>query len=365
MRLINLRVFQFRNLENQEIPFSAGTNLLSGANGQGKTNLLEAVCMLGYGKSFRTASPRDCIRHGAEEGSVEGLLEHGSVMRKIQVWIGPGGKRLSVHGKPVGIEEFAGNFHVVIFAQDHLKIVRAGPGERRSFLDRAMITSFPGHLRHLASYSRALKQRNRILTEARNGGVADEALLSSWEETLVREGSRILANRIRYVGEMKSRLPRDLFGAEVLSIAYSSSVGGATSDWQSIEGEFKGALFRARPLDRRLGTTSVGPHRDDLVLLLDGKPIDSFGSAGQQRSCLLSLYFTQMEIHRETHGFYPVFLIDDFEAELDDRRLKTFLEYLARRTQVVLTTAKSAFVPLLPGEVTRYEVANGKALLSA
>jgi DNA replication and repair protein RecF len=360
VRLTHLRIFQFRNFLQQEILLFPGTNLFSGLNGQGKTNLLEAIYLLGYGRSFRTARPKECIQHGKTECAVEGAFEDGGATRSLRVQVSSGDKKLFVYGKPAPIDEFVGLFHVVAFTNAHLSVVRGSPGERRTFLDRAMLTLFPGHLRLLANYGRALKQRNRILSEAKEDpGQMDLALLESWDEALIREGARIVLNRLRYVRALKAAVQPGLFGAEELKMHYLSTIPDASPDAESTEQAFRRQLSSRRSADLRSGVTSVGPHRDDLKLYADGKSLADYGSAGQQRSCLLSLYFAQMEIHRKERGFYPVFLVDDVEAELDSRRLRTFLGYLAERTQTFLTTAKESFLPSLPAPVHRYEVTAG------
>jgi DNA replication and repair protein RecF len=349
-------------LDQQEIHLSPGTNLFFGLNGQGKTNLLEAIYILGYGRSFRTTKPKECIRHGDEACAVEGTIQHGGISRALMVVINSNEKKALVHGKAVQLDEFVGLFHVVAFSSAHLSIVRGGPSERRSFLDRAMVTIFPGHLRLLASYGRALKQRNRILSAAKDiSGDLDEVLLESWDETLVRDGSRILLNRVRYVQRLKEELQTALLGAEVLKIHYLSTVPDQQRP-EEIEARFRERLRAVRAADPKSGFTSVGPHRDDLKLYADGKSLADFGSAGQQRSCLLALYFAQLEIHRREHGFYPVFLVDDVEAELDHRRLGAFLGYLSERTQTFLTTAKESLLPALPGPIHRYEVKAGTVI---
>lgn len=145
MQVLNLRLYQYRNFGLQEIDLCPGTSLFFGQNGQGKTNLLEAIYLLGYGKSFRTATPRDCIQHGKQECRLQGRIEHGATIRELGITIPlEQEKQLLLHRKPVGPAEFIGNLHALAFTQEHLKIVRSGPVERRSFLDRAMITVFPG-----------------------------------------------------------------------------------------------------------------------------------------------------------------------------------------------------------------------------
>jgi len=362
VELTKLSVFQFRNFERQEISFSSGTNLFVGRNGQGKTNLLEAIYLLGYGRSFRTSVPRECIQHGRTESAVEGTVRRGGLTRNLRVLFAAAEKKVLLHGKQVDLDEFAGNLHILAFTQEHMKVVRGGPGERRAFLDRAMILLFPGHMRYLSSYSRALKQRNRILSEASESGRSlDVTLLESWEEALIQNGARILINRMRYADQIKEQLPPGLFGSDTLKMHYLSTVPARNADSDEIEREFRGRLQNARNLDQKTGYTSVGPHRDDLKLFVNGKSLTDFGSAGQQRSALLSLYFAQMEIHRNTHSFYPVFLMDDAEAELDEPRLKTFLRYLEQRTQTFLTTAKESFFPpLVGGALETYRIDAGK-----
>lgn len=336
-------------------------SLFSGQNGQGKTNLLESIYLLGYGRSFRTANPKDCIQHGHTLCRVEGTVEHGSLKRDLQVSISKKEKKLYLLGKSVGLEEFVGNLHILAFTHEHLNVVRGGPLDRRAFIDRAMVTVYPGHVRYLLAYGRALRQRNKMLASVREGKQrADSRLLDSWEESLVKPGAHILFNRVRYVDSMKEELPQGLFGEEDLKMHYFSTVDSEDLDIARIEENFRQRLFQARAKDQRTGYTSVGPHRDDLKLYVNGKSLVDFGSAGQQRSGLLALYFSQMEIHWKAHGFYPIFLVDDAEAELDEQRLKIFITYLLRRTQTFLTSAKGFLLSALPENAGHFEVQNGR-----
>lgn len=363
VRLTKLRLFDYRNIGEIEIAPSPGTNLFSGQNGQGKTNLLESIYLLGYGRSFRTATPRDCIQHGRPECRVEGTVEHGNLTRDLKVTITREDKKLFLHGKPAAVDEFVGNLHILAFAHEHLKVVRGGPADRRAFLDRAMVTLYPGHLKQLAAYERSLRQRNQVLTAVREGRrPIDRDLLDSWEETLAGSGAKILSNRRRYAEQMKEELPQGLFGTDVLKMHYVSTVATDDMDAPRIEAVFRERLQQARDSDLRAGYTSTGPHRDDLKLYVNGKSLVDFGSAGQQRSALLALYFSQMEIHRKCHGHYPVFLVDDAEAELDEQRLHTFLEYVSQKTQLFLTSAKNFLLPAMPGNTRCFEISDGRMI---
>jgi DNA replication and repair protein RecF len=367
VQLTKLRLFNYRNIEELELCPSAGTNLFSGQNGQGKTNLLEAIYLLGYGKSFRTSTPKDCIRHDRTECCVEGTVEHAQRTRDLKIVVTREEKRLLLMDKPASLDQFLGNLHLLAFTHEHLKVVRGGPADRRAFLDRAMVTLYPGHVLHLTSYERALKQRNRVLAEARAGlGRLDADLIDSWDEALVGPGTRILRNRRRYAEQMKEELPGGLFGTETLKLHYLSTIAATAEETDALGTEhlFRIQLRKSRENDLRLGYTSVGPHRDDLKLFVNGKSLVNFGSAGQQRSCLLALYFSQMEIHQKFHGHYPVFLVDDAEAELDEQRLQSFLNYVSNRTQLFLTSAKDFLLPAIPASTRCYDVRNGEVFPS-
>lgn len=361
MRLTSLQLEQFRNFEKETVALCDGLSLLVGRNGQGKTNLLEAIYILGYGKTYRTSLARECIRHGQPECRVSGVVTHGGGEKRLQVRISRSDKDLSVHGKSVGLDEFAGQFHVLAFTQGHISAIRGAPAERRAFLDRALVMMYPGHVRHIAGYVRALKQRNSLLggeVDARQA-VVDERQIECWDEAIAREGARLAWNRVRYVKELKQELPQALFGGEEVKLHYLAVGCGDLSSVEAIEGSLREGLRASRCADRKLGFTTVGPHRDDLKIYIDGKPAGHFGSAGQQRSAMISLYFAQMEIHRRDQGYYPVFLVDDVEAELDTGRLRTFLSYLSERTQTLVTTAKEEILPPMSSSVSRFLVESG------
>lgn len=364
MQVLKLRLSQFRNFSSLETAFCPGTNLFCGQNGQGKTNLLEAIYFFGYAKSFRTATPRECIQYQSADCTLTATIENESIHRDLGIHISPAEeKRLFLYQKPVGLAEFIGNLHALAFTQEHLKVIRGGPGERRSFLDRALVSVRPGHIQRLAAYGRALKQRNHLLASSiAEYRRIDPALLDSWDEKLVEEGSYVLCNRLAYVEKMKQETVTAFSGRETLEFNYAATGATAVSEIAQVKAEFRERLLAARNADVRKGFTTIGPHRDDLRMLLNGRSLSSFGSAGQQRSCLLLLYFAQMEIHQKMCGFYPVFLMDDVEAELDDRRLQAFLEYLSPRTQTFLTTAKEHALPPLGADARRFRIEEGRIL---
>ena len=363
MRIARIRLFQYRNLRDQEITPGPGITLFSGLNGQGKTNILEAIYFLAYGRSFHTSAPRDCVRYGESLCRIEGTIERRSIGRDLAVTISGTEKKLFLMGKPAPFDEFLGNLHLLAFTHEHLGVVRGGPTDRRAFLDRAMVSLYSEHIVNLAAYSRSLKQRNNVLGAMRDGKITYEArLIDAWDESLSHSGARVLSNRLKYVERMKEELPKGLFGEEDIKVHYFSSLGTDNTDISGIEKKFLENLRIVREKDRCSGHTSIGPHRDDLKLYVNGKSLVDFGSSGQQRSCLLALYFSQMEIHFKENGFYPVFLVDDAEAELDEKRLRTFLQYLSSRTQTILTSTRNFLIDSVQGDVLHLEVKDGEVL---
>ena len=364
MRVVRVRLSQYRNLRDQVITPGLGITLFYGRNGIGKTNILDAVYLLAYGKSFHTLNPSDCVRHGESWCRVEGVVERGSLRKDIAVTINGTEKKMFLMEKPAPFDEFVGNLQLLAFTREHLGVVRGSPAERRAFLDRAMVLLYPGHIAHLAAYNRALKQRNSILSAVRDGKTTYESrLLDTWDEALVRSGARVLSNRMVYVENMKCELPKGLFGTEELKLHYISSLGTDDFDVLVLEKMFYEKLRNVRERDKYSGHTSIGPHRDDLKLYVNGKSLVNFGSSGQQRSSLLAMYFSQLEIHFKEYGFYPVFIVDDAEAELDEYRLKTFLRYLSSRTQTFLTSTRNFLTDSTLTDVLRFEMKDGAILM--
>ena len=301
------------------------------------------------------------MQHGADACTIGGTVRHPAGERVIQVRIQPPEKSLALFGKTITIDEFVGQLHVTAFTQAHLAVIRGSPADRRAFLDRGMMTIYPGHVRAVVNYTKALKHRNRLLCEGRigTGALLNEEQLDSWDQILAGEGAQVIWNRLQYVDELKAHLPEGLFGDEHVRMQYLCSVKGSGSSVGALREGFGHALKQARAADARAGHTSIGPHREDVRIFVDSRMVSTFGSAGQQRSALLALYFAQLEVHKCRCGFYPIFLVDDVEAELDDERLKRFISYLGERTQTLLTTAKQKALPEMSGEISRLAVESG------
>lgn len=361
MLLESLEIHQFRNLGGK-VSWSPGINIIFGDNGQGKTNWLEAIYLLATTKSFRTQRPQEAIRFGADLAFARGRIQRSrEIHRDLQVTLQGKTKLLFVNGKRETVANYVGQLHVVAFTSEELEIVRGAPEARRRFLDRGALSLHHAYLQTLADYGRIIKQKNRLLQMVAEGKMGDErarAEISPWNEQLVELGAQIHAARTDYVARLNAVLERKLFGREEITVRYLSSLEGKgdARDYRALLAE---RLEKRLPAEIAAGYSLVGPHRDDLEILFDGRDIRAFGSAGQQRSALITLDLAAISVYHLWHGEYPLLLVDDIDAELDRKRIGSLLEHLEGRTQTFVTTSKEALVQEIRAYASLYEVKEG------
>lgn len=356
MRLLALEVRNFRNIETADLLPAERATVVVGPNGQGKTNLLEALYLLATLRPLRAARYAELVRFGERRGRVRGRFALGGAEREISVEVHTGGREAFVDGKPAkSLTDYFGGVSVVAFTPDDLSVAKGGPEGRRRLLDRAVFNRFPGHLEACRDYQRALKQRNRLLKER-----AAPALFEAFDEALARAGARVVARRLALVAEMGPRAEGSFEAIAVgdggLQTRYAPSGVGpeALGGEPQIAGELLAALRRRAPRDQERGFTSVGPHADDLELLLGGRPARSFASQGQQRAVVLALKIAEIENLRASLGRPPLLLLDDVSSELDPARNAYLMEYLrASNLQVFLTTTDERLVRQAAGEDAR------------
>lgn len=341
-----------RNLADQRIEFEPGLNLAAGANAQGKSSLLESVYLLGTTRSFRTERPEQAIRHGRDGLVLRGRAERRAVPVLLALSLGRGRRETRVDGRSVGIESYLGRLDVVAFSSRSLRALVGAPAERRRFLDRGAALLGAGHIRALRDFRRALAQRNRLLSDLRDrgvGGKAAEAKLGPWTRPLAEAAAQVARGRrdftealVSRVGRVPSRL---LPERDDLEVAYRPGPGYDACDGEDGRRALERRLEACLPDDLRLGYTTTGPQRDDLVLRLGGKDLLAFGSSGQLRATMIALLLAQMEIIRERKGSYPVLLLDDVDSDIDEERYATLMESLGGSFQAIVATSKGS----LPG----------------
>ncbi|MGI8788805.1 MAG: DNA replication/repair protein RecF [Pyrinomonadaceae bacterium] len=361
MLLESLFAENFRNLHG-EISCGKNLNIIFGENGQGKTNWLEAIYLLATTKSFKTARLQEAIKFDKELAIVRGTVHQGEdVNRILQVAVQGNTKILSVNNKKETVQRFLGQLHAVVFNSDELEIVRGNPEARRKFLDGGIVSIYPPFVQTLADYNRVIRQKNSLLQSSQDNNFSIEKiaeLLEPWNEQLILHATRIHRARLRFVERLNEVLEKKLFGKEELSIRYVSSLEGKgdLDDYANLLAERLHLRVQAELV---AGYSLIGTHRDDLDVLFDGHDLRKYGSSGQQRSALLVLQLANLQVYYSQNQEYPLFLLDDIDAELDYKRIGQLLEFLQDKTQTFVTTSKESFVEKFSAGAKIFTVADG------
>ncbi len=342
MRLLSLQAVQYRNIEEAHLVPGRELTVICGNNGQGKTNLLEAVWLLTGGKSFRGGKDAELIRRGAPFAALDAVtLRDDGVESQVRITVGPPGsekpgRRARVNGVDRGrAASIAGGFPAVVFDPGHLSLVKGSPDGRRKFLDAALCQMYPGYLTVYRRYTRAMTQKNALLKKYEiTTGAAD--ILDALNCELAVRGEEIQRRRLAYLEligpfavENYARLSR---GAEVLDLQYQPMFQ---------PGELLTLMHQHRGEEIRAGMSLYGPHREDFEITLDGHSARVYASQGQQRSAVLSLKLAEAAGVKEITGQWPVMLLDDVLSELDEGR-KAYLLTRMEEKQTFVTSCDDA-----------------------
>ncbi len=361
MQLETISAQNFRNLHG-EIACGKNLNIIFGENGQGKTNWLEAIYLLATTKSFKTARLQEAIKFDESLAMVRGSVRKSAeIVHVVQVAVEGGTKDLSINNKKETVQRFLGELHAVVFNSDELEIVRGNPDARRKFLDGGIVSIYPPFVQTLTDYNRVIRQKNSLLQTARDGGFSIDKtseLLEPWNEQLIVHATRIHKARLRFVERLNEVLEKKLFDREEVSIRYVSSLEGK-GDLDDFAGLLAERLKLRVQAELAAGYALVGTHRDDLNVLFDGHDLRKYGSSGQQRSALLILQLANISVYHSQNQEYPLFLLDDIDAELDYKRIGQLLEFLADKTQTFATTSKESFIEKFGDGAKTFTVSNG------
>ena len=373
MRVRRLELIDFRSYPAVAVDFEPGASVLVGPNGQGKTNLVEALGYLASLSSHRVATDAPLVRTGAERAVIRAVVVHSGRELTIELEIVPGkANRARLNKSPVGRpREILGALKLVTFAPEDLSLVRGEPAERRRFLDDLLVARFPRFAGVRADYERVIKQRNALLRTAylarkTGGGSADLRTLDVWDAHLARHGSELLAGRLELVEILAPYVEKAYDavsqGRGAARIAYRCGLAEEgeqiTGDKEVLAARILAALAKARGDEVARGSTLVGPHRDDLALQLGELPAKGYASHGECWSYALALRLASFDLLR-AEAAEPVLVLDDVFAELDVDRRNRLAELVGRAGQVLVTCAVAADVPeSLQG--ARYDVADGE-----
>lgn len=353
MHLAHLRLRDFRNYLRLDADFGPGFHLLLGHNAQGKTNILEAIYLLATLRSFRGVGGAQMIRHSAK-GYFVGASVVSSAAHEIKMYWSLTERKLSLDDQPVRrLTDYLGTLRAVIFCTEDLQLVKGTSRTRRRFLDLLLAQTQPNYLPLLQRYAHALRSRNSLLKQR----VPDPALLDSFSQELVNIGNQLVTAR-------RELLPRISPLARLAYRRISNDAEEFRIEYQpSVKDDFAVELAKSRERERAYRATLVGPHRDELALLLNDRPAAQFGSEGQKRTLAIALKIAQAEYLTGLLGSPPVLLIDDVMGELDAQRRRGLLPLLERahhaRGQVFMTCTEENWPRELGRDLLRWEIKSG------
>lgn len=362
MHVTHLQLVDFRNYAQADVALQAGPVLFIGRNGQGKTNLVEAIAYAGTASSHRVATDQALIRAGAEAAVIRARVQHDDRAIVIELQLNRSSpNRAQVNGSAVRMRELPRYFTSVLFAPEDLALVRADPGVRRDFLDALVVQRTPRLASVVADYERVVRQRNSLLKSARASRLRPEQLttLDVWDDRLIDLGTQLITARAEVVELLRPHVAQAYSAVagddHRTRIALRLSIHGSADDAFPAEQVADPAglaeLFRARVAERRRdeldrAVTLVGPHRDDLVLELNGLPARGYASHGESWSYALALKLASAEVLRaDAVAGDPVLILDDVFAELDHGRRERLADAVGAYEQVLITAAVGADVP--------------------
>jgi DNA replication and repair protein RecF len=353
VHLAHLRLRDFRNYARLDVDFPQGFNVLRGDNAQGKTNILEAIYLMATLRSFRGVGGAQMIRHG-QKGYFVGGQVVAADPHEIKMYWSASERRLTLDGQPVRkLTDYLGTLRVVVFCTEDLQLIKGTARIRRRFLDLLLSQTHPGYLPLLQRYTTSVRSRNALLKQR----VVDEMAVDGFTRELVRLGTELAGFRRELVPGIvplaRQAYQRIASGSEELRLEYQPS----------IKKDFAVELAQSKARERTYRTTLIGPHRDDLLFLLNDRSAAQYGSEGQKRSLAIALKMTQAEYLANLHGSLPILLIDDVMGELDARRRSGLLPLLQRshetRGQVFLTCTDENWPQELARDLHRWEVRAG------
>ena len=362
MKIKRFKAENFRNIEYCDLGFKDGVNLLYGSNAQGKTNAVEGIYLFARGKSFRGTEEKDLKRFDTEGFRLsieyedkygENTLEYASFGReRVRKKNGYRLKKLS---------EMIGSFRAVLFFPDDLSLVKDGPEERRAFLNIAIAQCYPSYIEEYSAYKEALENKNRLLKAASKGQFYDRREIESFAEIMADHAARIYITRLEYVKLLSeySKIKEKEISSdkEDLEILYKSDITEETDDLASVKEEYKRIFTSWVDKEIVVGSSLYGPHRDDLLININGKSARVFASQGQQRSVVLSMKLAEGEIIKKLYSEYPVFLFDDVLSELDKDRREYVLKKM-KEVQLIITSC--SYEEIIDGAEAVTEVKEGK-----
>ena len=360
MFIKRLQMLNYRNYNVLDISLGPHVNVFMGDNAQGKTNILEGIYYCAFARSHRTSKDRELIDWNSDNALLSVTVGRERLDKRIDISILKDGKKAiqinKIKIKKIG--ELFGNFNVVMFSPEDLKIIKDSPGVRRKFIDMELCQLNPKYYYNLVQYNKVLNERNSIL---RNRNI-NKDILDIYDMQLVEFGYNIIIDRLEYIQKLNkysTKIHSDITsGKEKIEFKYISTI----KDLENIKENFYSLLEKNRSRDCERGITSIGPHRDDFTVLINDIDTKSYGSQGQQRTAVLTIKFSSLKIIKELTGEHPVLLLDDVLSELDFSRKRYILSTIGDIQTIITCTGIEDLYEYLDDKSKVFKVKDGEIL---
>ena len=355
MFIENLALNNYRNYDNADINFSDGINILYGDNAQGKTNILEAIYMTATTKSHRGSKDKEIIEFGKDESHIRTELKKNDIGHRIDIHLRKNkSKGIAIDMIPIKRSaDLFGMINIILFSPEDLSIIKNGPSERRRFMDMELCQLNRVYYNNLSTYNKILNQRNNQLKEDMYGKNQD--ILDVWDSQLIDYGLKIIKERNNFINEISEEIHGHLTNdKESLKLIYDKNVS---------ENNFSIELCEKRNVDIRMMNTSVGPHRDDIIFMINDIDVRKFGSQGQQRTVALSLKLAEIELVKRIINDNPILLLDDVMSELDTKRRDALLSSISSIQTIITCTGYDDFIKERLNIDKIYKIEQGKIIV--
>ncbi len=344
MHIEQLELKNYRNYADLKVSFEHKINVIIGENAQGKTNLMEAIYVLAFTRSYRTPRERECILWGEEFSRIKGTLHKRERTFPLEIILSKKGKKAKInHLEQQRLSDYIGSMNVVMFAPEDLTLVKGPPQVRRRFIDMELGQMQPSYIYHLSQYQKLLKQRNHLLKKLQRNQKTDPILLDVLTEQLITHAATILERRFAFIEKLNASaqpIHQDISrGIEQLQLNYQATIDiSEDASLEDITRQFEKEFGHMKEKEIDRGTTLIGPHRDDLHFYINDRDVQVYGSQGQQRTTALSVKLAEIELIKQEIGEYPILLLDDVLSELDDYRQSLLLSTIQGKVQTFVTT---------------------------
>ncbi len=342
MILNNISLINFRNYDNISLDLCDNINILIGDNAQGKTNILESIYVLGITKSHRSLIDNNLIKNNESFCRIKGKVTTNKTLKKLEFFLSNKEKKVFINKNQVKkLTDYISKFNIIIFTPDDLELIKGAPNVRRKFLNIEIGQLDNKYLNILNDYNKLLKTRNEYLKRLMENKSKDTKYLSILDDKLIEKALYIYKGRFDFIKKINDKLNNiyeDITNGNKLLIQYENNLGIEKYDENYIKKIMKEKFKSNLRRELIIGNTFFGPHKDDFVFMLNNKDVKYYGSQGQQRSCILALKLSEIDIFKAVTGENPILLLDDIFSELDDKKKNNIIKYIDKDVQTIITT---------------------------